>query len=83
PNAGAVTTAEASIRDVPGVTQTVTSSLALGAISVMKVTYDGDAASLAAALEARGWKVQRGNGAIRIERPSAPPPPPPDAKTAT
>ncbi|MGJ3649810.1 heavy-metal-associated domain-containing protein [Sphingomonas sp. GlSt437] len=83
PNAGAVTTAEASIRDVPGASQVVTSSLALGAISVMKVTYQGDASSLAAALEARGWRVQRGNGVIRIERPSGPPTPLPDAKTGT
>lgn len=81
PNAGAVTAAEASVRDVPGVRSAATTSLALGAISVMRVSYDGDVNGLATALEARGWRVQRGSGAIRIERPTAPPPPAPDAKT--
>jgi hypothetical protein len=68
PSAGAITSAEASLRGVPGVHSVVTSSLALGAISVIRVGYDGDANGLGAALEARGWQVVRGNGAIRIQR---------------
>lgn len=76
PSATSVTAAEAAMRGVPGVHSAVTTSLALGGISVMRVTYDGDVGGLAAALEARGWHVQRGNGAIRIERPTAPAPTP-------
>ncbi|MFA5968031.1 MAG: heavy-metal-associated domain-containing protein [Sphingomonas sp.] len=81
PNAGSVTAAEAAVRAVPGVHSAVTTSLALGAISVMRVSYDGDANALATALEARGWRVSRGTGAIRIERAAAPSAPPPDTKT--
>lgn len=77
PSAGAVTSAESALRGVPGVHSAVTISLALGGISVMRVNYDGDANALANAMEARGWRVGRGNGAIRIERPGATPPPPP------
>jgi hypothetical protein len=76
PSATSVTAAAAALRGVPGVHSAVTTSLALGGISVMRVTYDGDVGGLAAALEARGWHVQRGNGAIRIERPTAPAPTP-------
>jgi hypothetical protein len=71
---GSLTAAEASIRGVPGVRSIVTTSLALGAISVMRVSYDGDPAALAAGLEARGWQVTRGAGAIRIQRASGPAP---------
>lgn len=70
PNAGTVTSTEAIVRGVPGVRGAATTSLALGAISVMRVNYDGDPAAFAAAMEARGWQVARGNGAIRISRPS-------------
>lgn len=78
---GALTAAESSIRGVPGVRSVVTTSLALGAISVMRVGYDGDPAGLAAGLEARGWQVTRGNGAIRIQRPTNSAPAAPDDKT--
>ena len=71
PNAGSVAAAEAALRGVPGVRSAITTSLALGAVSVMRVSYDGDVNALAAELEARGWRVSRGSGAIRIER--APP----------
>lgn len=77
PTAGSVSNAEAALRGIPGVRQTSLSSLALGAISVMRVTYDGDSGSLATALEARGWQVTRGSGAIRIQRPGAPAEAPP------
>lgn len=75
PDAGAVNAGEAALRAVPGVTSAVTTSLAMGGISVMHVAYNGDQAALAAALQARGWQVQSGPGVLRIRRPAAPPSP--------
>ncbi len=54
PNPEAVDRAEAVIRGIPGVKSVVTTSLALGGTSVMRVTYQGDPAALNAALSARG-----------------------------
>ena len=68
-NASAVTAAEASITGVPGVRSAITTSLALGGVSVMRVVFDGDSAALKSALEARGWIVQEGGGTLRIRRP--------------
>jgi len=78
PDVGAVGRGESSVRSVPGVSSASTSSLALGGISVMRVTYSGDLATLAGALRSRGWSVQQGGGALRISRgggsaPQAPP----------
>ncbi|MBB4838840.1 hypothetical protein HNP52_001909 [Sphingomonas kyeonggiensis] len=69
PNVGAVNAGEAALRGIPGVRSAVTSSLALGGISVMRVSFDGQIASLRAQLEARGWSVQEGVGVLRIRRP--------------
>lgn len=68
PDVGAVSRGESSVRAVPGVASASTSSLALGGVSVMRVTYSGDIASLAAALRSSGWQVQQGSGALRISR---------------
>ncbi|MEL6873912.1 MAG: heavy-metal-associated domain-containing protein [Pseudomonadota bacterium] len=68
PDVGAVGRGESSVRSVPGVSSAATSSLALGGVSVMRVTYSGDIAALAAALRSRGWQVQQGSGALRISR---------------
>ena len=69
PGAAAVASAEASLRGVPGVSSAITSSLALGGVSVMRVSFAGDLASLRAALEARGWQVSEGAGnTLRIQR---------------
>jgi hypothetical protein len=54
PNPEAVDRAEASIRGIPGVRSVVTTSLALGGVSAMRITYQGDPATLNAALSARG-----------------------------
>lgn len=72
PGVGAVSSAEASLRGVPGVRSALTSSLALGGVSVMRVNYEGNLAGLRAALEARGWQVQEGPGTLRIRRAGAP-----------
>ncbi|KQM41275.1 hypothetical protein [Sphingomonas sp. Leaf10] len=71
PNVVAVESTEAALRSVPGVRSAATSSLALGGVSVLRVTFDGDIAILTAALESRGWSVQQGEGALRIRRRAA------------
>jgi hypothetical protein len=75
PNAGAVTQAEIAVSRVPGVTSALTTSLALGGTSVMRVTFNGDPAALAAALQAQGWQVSGAGASMRISRgaPAAPP----------
>lgn len=69
PDPAAVQQAEVSVSRVSGVTSAITTSLALGGTSVMRVTYTGDPASLEAALRSQGWSVQSlgGNG-FRISR---------------
>ena len=69
PNVGSVNAGEAALRSIPGVRTAVTSSLALGGVSVMRVTYDGAIPGLRAQLEARGWSVQEGAGVLRIRHP--------------
>lgn len=68
PNVGALTASETAIRGVPGVRSAVTTSLALGGISLMRVDFTGSQAALRVALEARGWQVQEGAGVLRIRR---------------
>lgn len=68
PDVGAVGRGESSVRSISGVTSASTSSLALGGVSVMSVTYRGDISALAQALRAQGWQVQQGAGALRISR---------------
>jgi hypothetical protein len=69
PDAGAVQNAEASVSRVGGVTSAITTSLALGGTSVIRVTYVGDAAGLQAALRAQGWQVSVVSGStLRISR---------------
>ena len=73
PNAGAVQQAEVSVSRVPGVTSALTTSLAVGGTSVMRVTYAGDLATLQAALQAQGWVVQPSGSGLRLARPGAAP----------
>ncbi len=68
PDAGAVTASEASVRSVPSVSAAATTSLALGGVSVMRVLFDGDLGTLRSGLQARGWQVEEGGGALRIRR---------------
>lgn len=74
PNAASVSQAELSVSRIGGVTSALTTSLALGGTSVMRVTYVGNAASLQAALQAQGWTVQAAGNVLRISRPGASPP---------
>jgi hypothetical protein len=82
PGVGAVAASEASVRAVAGVRSAVTTSLALGGVSVMRVVFDGDPAVLAAALQARGWQVTQGGGVLRIRRAAGTPSPTPSAAPA-
>ena len=68
PGAGAVNAAEAAMRAVPGVSAAGTSSLALGGVSVMSVTYAGAPDAFRAALQSRGWQVFGSGTTIRIRR---------------
>ncbi|WP_182912006.1 heavy-metal-associated domain-containing protein [Sphingomonas cavernae] len=77
PDAGALSRGESAIRSVPGISGATTTSLAIGGVSVMRVSYAGDIATLRASLAARGWQVQEGAGVLRIRRGGAQPTPPP------
>lgn len=68
PDASAVDAGLSGVRGTAGVRSASTSSIAIGGVSVMNVSYSGDLASLAAALRARGWKVVEGRGALSIRR---------------
>jgi hypothetical protein len=68
PDAEAVTRAELAVSRVPGVSSALTTSLALGGTSVMRVTYAGDPAALAAALESAGWQVSGSGTTMRMSR---------------
>jgi hypothetical protein len=68
PDAAAVNRAELSVSRVRGVTSALTTSLALGGTSTLRVTFMGDAAALQAALEAQGWQVSGGGNTLRISR---------------
>lgn len=74
PTAASVSTIEGAVRGVPGVSGANTTSMAIGGISVMRLSYGGDPAALASALEARGFQVGRNGTTLRIRRPSLPPP---------
>lgn len=76
PDVASVNAGEAALRSVPGVGSAQTGSLALGGVSVMRVTFAGELPALAAALQARGWQVQQGAGTLRIRRAPAPAPTP-------
>lgn len=68
PDANSVDAALGSVRGAAGVQGASTSSIAIGGVSVMRVTYGGSLAELAAALRARGWQVTEGQNALSIRR---------------
>ncbi|WP_293880183.1 heavy-metal-associated domain-containing protein [Sphingomonas sp.] len=68
PDVSSVTGIEGSVRGVPGVKSTDTTSLALGGTSVMRVSFVGDMATLRLGLAARGFRVDEGSGTLRIRR---------------
>lgn len=68
PTASSVANTEQALRGVAGVRSAATTSLALGGVSLLRVTYDGDPAGLRAALEARGYQVLGSGTTLRIRR---------------
>ncbi|WP_225421043.1 heavy-metal-associated domain-containing protein [Sphingomonas parva] len=68
PDAGAVSRAELSVSRIRGVTSALTTSLALGGTSVMRVTFAGDSDAFRQALEAQGWQVSGSGSSLRISR---------------
>lgn len=69
PTPESIGAAELAVSRVNGVTSALTTNQALGGTSTMRVTYVGDAAALAAALQAQGWNVQVvGGNALSISR---------------
>jgi len=67
-DASAFDAALTGLRGTPGVGGVAVSSTAIGGTSVMRVTFAGDIAALAAALRSRGWQVVEGTGALAISR---------------
>lgn len=68
PDASSVDAGLSAVRGTPGVRGAATSSIAIGGVSVMSVSYSGNLADLAAALRARGWRVVEGSNALSIRR---------------
>jgi hypothetical protein len=69
PDAASVQQSEVSVSGVDGVTSAITTSLALGGTSIMRVSFTGDTAAFQAALRARGWTVSVVSGnTLRISR---------------
>lgn len=73
PSVNSVNITEAALRSTPGVKSAVTTSLALGGISVARIAFDADPAVLRAELESRGWIVVGSGTTLRIRRPLPPP----------
>ena len=68
-DAAAIQQAEIAVSRVAGVTSAITVAPSPGGTSTMRVTYVGDAAALAAALQAQGWSAQAtGANSLRMSR---------------
>lgn len=68
PDARAVDAALGAVRGIAGVRGAATSSLAMGGVSVMRVSYGGSLEDLAKELRGRGYTVVVGPGALSIRR---------------
>ena len=68
PDASAVDAGLSSVRGAGGVQSASITSVAIGGTSVMRVSFAGDADGLRATLQARGWQVSQGGGALSIRR---------------
>jgi hypothetical protein len=68
PDPDSVGRAELSVSRIGGVTSALTTSLAVGGTSVMRVTYTGDPDAFRAALQAQGWRVEGSGTSLRISR---------------
>jgi hypothetical protein len=68
PDQAAIARAELAVSRVPGVTSAFTTNPSLGGTSTMRVSYMGEAAALAAALEAQGWRASTSGNSLRLSR---------------
>ena len=68
PDQAAIGRAELAVSRVPGVTSAFTTDPAIGGTSRMRVSYMGEPAALAAALEAQGWRVSGSGSNLRLSR---------------
>jgi len=68
PSTASFDTGLALVRGTPGVRAAATSSTAIGGVSVMRVSFGGDAGELAAALRARGFSVSQAGNTLSISR---------------
>ena len=67
-DARAVDAALAGVKSVPGTSGVATTSIAIGGTSVMRASFAGTSADLAAQLRARGWQVSVSGNVLRIKR---------------
>ncbi len=74
PDPAALRANEAALRAMNGVTAVRTDSLALGGVSIYRVSFSGPPAAFREALAARGWQVEDVTGGVRIRRGSQPQP---------
>jgi hypothetical protein len=68
PDAAAQTQIETALRSVLGVRSVTTASLALGGVSIMRVSFEGDVAAFRTAAAARGLQADEAGGALRLRR---------------
>lgn len=68
PDESAIGAAELAVARVRGVTSAFTTSRSPGGTSVLRVTFMGDGAALAAALQAQGWRVSGSGTSLTISR---------------
>lgn len=68
PTAASVSSIEAAVRGVPGVSGAATTSMAIGGVSVMRLNYSGDPEVLRTSLQSRGFQVGRNGTTLRIRR---------------
>jgi len=72
PDSAAQTQAEAALRKLPGMQSVVTTSLALGGVSLMQLSFVGDQAQLRAAAFGAGLQLTQEGTTLRLRRPPPP-----------
>lgn len=72
PDPTALRANEGALRGMAGVSAVATDSLALGGISVFRVSFAGPSSAFREALTSRGWVVEDVSGGFRIRRGAAP-----------
>jgi hypothetical protein len=68
PDQAAIGRAELAVSRVPGVTSAFTTNPSVGGTSAMRVSYMGEPAALAAALQSQGWRVSGSGNSLRLSR---------------